>query len=293
MHSSPAGLRTQETRCITLGERQAALRRLPAWEQVRAAWQRSVALPPGRPALAVLVVGPEDARARVVDTSGADGGALLAAVTVGRHAGTDLWLDAAIASRRHLAVVAHGTAVAAIDLRSPLGTIGALRPPGPGEPVVLVVGDAVVVAAVAAPGRALPALPPAPALPDVGLVVRPTPRVSALVHRGVQQIELPFDDGLLIGRGERCDVIVIDENVSRLHAALLRLGDAAVIVDLGSTNGTQVRRAGGGTVSLGPAWRACALLPGDVLGIGDCSLVLHDLRAAATPPTADAHPAGP
>ena len=37
-------------------------------------------------------------------------------ITVGRHANCDLWLHADFASRRHLVFVAHGTALAAVDL---------------------------------------------------------------------------------------------------------------------------------------------------------------------------------
>jgi hypothetical protein len=226
---------------ITLAEREAALRRLPTWEQVRTAWSRLVSLPAGRAGLAVLTVDPDGAAARIVDGGDAGSGPLLAAVVVGRHFGADLWLDADTASRRHLVVVAHGTGLSALDLRTPAGTIGACAPTRPGDPLVIVVGDVVVVAAVAAPGHALPALPLVPAVEGAGVVVRPTPKVSALVHRGVARVELPFDDGLLVGRGERCDVIVLDEGVSRLHAALLRVDGTPIVVDLGSTNGTSVR----------------------------------------------------
>ena len=285
LSSCSVGPRAQDTRCISILERQAALRRLPSWDHVRAAWQRLVSLSPGTQALAVVAVGPDGAAARVVDDTGADGTGLLAAVTIGRHVNSDLWLDADTASRRHLVVVAHGDTLTSVDLRSPLGTIAAPPPVAVGEPLVVLIGDVVVAAAVAGAGRALPALPEALTLPDAGLVLRPAPRVSALVHAGVNRIELPFDDGVLIGRSERCDVIVLDEGVSRLHAALLRVDGVPLVVDVGSSNGTHVRRKDGGEVALGPARRACALLPGDIVEVGGVDLVVHDLRAplAATP----------
>jgi pSer/pThr/pTyr-binding forkhead associated (FHA) protein len=227
----------------------------------------------------VIVVGPDGAAARVVDDTGGDGTGLLTAVTVGRHASCDLWLDANTASRRHLVIVAFGTSIASVDLRSSLGTISAPLSPAPGAPLVVLIGDVFVVAAVAGPGQALPALPAGPALPEAGLVLRPPPRVSALVHAGVTHIDLPFDNGILIGRSERSDVIVLDEGVSRLHAALLRIDGVPVIVDVGSSNGTHVRRSNGSEVALGPARRACALVTGDVVEVGGVGLAIHDLRA--------------
>jgi pSer/pThr/pTyr-binding forkhead associated (FHA) protein len=292
LSSCSVGPRAQDTRIISILERQAALRRLPTWDAVRAAWQRLVSLSPGTQALAVVAVGPDGAAARVVDDTGGDGAGLLAAVTVGRHVNCDLWLDADTASRRHLVVVAHGDTLTSVDLRSPLGTIAAPLPTKTGEPLVVLVGDVVVAAAVAGAGRALPALPEVWSLPEAGLVLRPAPRVSALVHAGVNRIELPFDDGVLIGRSERCDVIVLDEGVSRLHTALLRIDGVPLVVDVGSSNGTHVRRHDGSEVALGPARRACTLLAGDVVEVGGVDLVVHDLRAPhdATPVVADDPP---
>jgi hypothetical protein len=44
--------------------------------------------------------------------------------------------------------------------------------------------------------------------------------------------------GVLLGRAARCDVVLSDDGVSRVHAVLLRFGGAALIIDAGSTNGT-------------------------------------------------------
>ncbi|WP_153505791.1 FHA domain-containing protein [Cumulibacter manganitolerans] len=43
-----------------------------------------------------------------------------------------------------------------------------------------------------------------------------------------------------VGRSARCDVVLDDERVSRLHAVVRLLGARAVIEDAGSTNGTYV-----------------------------------------------------
>ena len=45
---------------------------------------------------------------------------------------------------------------------------------------------------------------------------------------------------LTIGRGARCDVVLRDEETSRLHASITTAGDAVTIEDLHSSNGTSV-----------------------------------------------------
>ena len=45
-------------------------------------------------------------------------------------------------------------------------------------------------------------------------------------------------DRTVLGRGERTDIRVLDDGVSREHAAIERDGGKMVLVDLGSTNGT-------------------------------------------------------
>jgi two-component system, cell cycle response regulator len=45
-------------------------------------------------------------------------------------------------------------------------------------------------------------------------------------------------DRVVLGRGDKTDVRIIDDGVSREHAALQREGGKVVLVDLGSTNGT-------------------------------------------------------
>ncbi|MGA2111984.1 MAG: FHA domain-containing protein [Anaerolineales bacterium] len=47
-------------------------------------------------------------------------------------------------------------------------------------------------------------------------------------------------EGLLIGRGKECDVVLSDRKVSRRHARLIRNGADTQVEDLGSKNGTCV-----------------------------------------------------
>jgi two-component system, cell cycle response regulator len=47
-------------------------------------------------------------------------------------------------------------------------------------------------------------------------------------------------DGLIIGRGSDCDIVVDLDSVSRRHAQVARRGAVIMVSDLGSTNGTYV-----------------------------------------------------
>lgn len=64
---------------------------------------------------------------------------------------------------------------------------------------------------------------------------------AELVQLGKTSRAWPISKELLvIGRGEGADVIIPDRGVSRRHAEIRREGDEWVLIDLGSTNGTEV-----------------------------------------------------
>ena len=82
---------------------------------------------------------------------------------------------------------------------------------------------------------------------------------------------LRLERGLLtIGRGQDCDLVLQDTQVSRHHAELRRHGDQWFVVDLGSTNGTLV---GGAPVRPD---EACPVPPGVPVQIGDTQLILEE-----------------
>jgi pSer/pThr/pTyr-binding forkhead associated (FHA) protein len=77
-----------------------------------------------------------------------------------------------------------------------------------------------------------------------------------------------FARPLIVGRGESCDLLLCDEDVSREHAAIARSGAGVTLRDLDSKNGIQVqgRRISG----------SCRLRDGDVVRIGQSTFRLLD-----------------
>jgi pSer/pThr/pTyr-binding forkhead associated (FHA) protein len=71
---------------------------------------------------------------------------------------------------------------------------------------------------------------------------------------------------LLIGRSRDCDIRLTDPNVSRRHSEVRKDGAGYVVVDLDSTNGTEVngRRA-----------KRARLEDGDVIVLGSTELVFE------------------
>lgn len=76
-------------------------------------------------------------------------------------------------------------------------------------------------------------------------------------------------DEVLVGRLAECQVRLQDANVSRRHAAFIRLDDGWALQDLGSTNGTRVN---------GRDVDRVRLSDGDVIEIGLTRLVYHAPR---------------
>ncbi len=93
------------------------------------------------------------------------------------------------------------------------------------------------------------------------------------------QIDLPDAGALCIGRSEDADVRIESESASRRHA-VLRIGPPLTIEDLGSSNGTRLA---------GVRLRANVPTPivaGDVIAIGDVTVLVQGSSAAATLATA-------
>lgn len=69
------------------------------------------------------------------------------------------------------------------------------------------------------------------------------PRHAAVVEGGARDGKL-FELGseLIIGRADKCHVVLDDTYVSQMHARIFARGDTYMVEDLGSTNGTYLNR---------------------------------------------------
>ena len=137
---------------------------------------------------------------------------------------------------------------------------------------------------VSAPPEAPPAafpIPPAAEAPAATMVYRPEEqRAVPEPEEKREQVTLTVDgravpltaERVVIGRSRECDIRVDDGNVSRRHVELVREGPSEwVVVDLGSTNGTELN---GRKVQ-----RRTALDDGDRITIGSTELVFGRSRA--------------
>jgi hypothetical protein len=132
------------------------------------------------------------------------------------------------------------------------------------------------------PRKREPGEPKTQAQPGATMIYRPEPEPEpepeqepepAPVPAGPPPIvragaaEYPLDEGrLVVGRSRDCDVRLTDPNVSRKHAEIRREGSEVYVVDLDSTNGTEVngRRA-----------RRARLQDGDTILLGSTELVFQ------------------
>lgn len=103
--------------------------------------------------------------------------------------------------------------------------------------------------------------PEAEAGPQTQLISMATTADAELVLVGKQARTWPISKDLIVlGRADPCDVVVADPAVSRRHAEIRREGDEWVLIDLGSTNGSEVN---------GKRVNRHRLTHGDRLGFGE------------------------
>ncbi len=102
----------------------------------------------------------------------------------------------------------------------------------PATPVAVVPAPAVATTMVYRAGE--PDMPPTPAAKEP----EPPGEIVTVTLDGRAHPVTPT--GLVVGRSRECDLRVADGNASRRHAEIVRDGDEYVLVDLGSTNGTEL-----------------------------------------------------
>jgi hypothetical protein len=90
--------------------------------------------------------------------------------------------------------------------------------------------------------RALKGSPLAPSAP---VAARPTgraPEKMAVTAPDAKPRSFDIGDELIIGRADKCHVVIGDSYASQIHARVFRRQDAVYIEDMGSTNGTYLNR---------------------------------------------------
>jgi hypothetical protein len=112
------------------------------------------------------------------------------------------------------------------------------------------------------------------AAPSLAIVKGPIP--------GTRRELPPPDATVVIGRGDEADWVILDEDISRAHARIVRGWDGVTLSDAGSKNGTTLngRRLDDG--------EAAQLRDGDAIGLGEVALTFRDpaeqhLRATSDP----------
>ena len=205
-------------------------------------------------------------------------------VLVGRRPGVDVLLPHPAVGGVHLRLERDDTRVIAIDAGAKSGTRRRGQPLRAGERIPLEDGDELEIAGVF---RArFQARASSAALPTVHQTTHELARtmVHELLGRGESahlavragpaaggrfSLPPPGKD-LLIGRGEHCDVVIPDDELSREHARLRRGWAATTIADLGSKNGTRLGR------KRIPGGAERTLRPGDAIRLGATTLVYDD-----------------
>lgn len=68
-------------------------------------------------------------------------------------------------------------------------------------------------------------------------------RKATVIEGGQSGKSFELGDELMVGRSEKCHLVLNDDTyVSQMHARIFSRGDAFMIEDLGSTNGTYLNR---------------------------------------------------
>ena len=69
-----------------------------------------------------------------------------------------------------------------------------------------------------------------------------TPRKLTVIEGNLKGRALELQDELMVGRADKCHLVLDDNYVSQVHARIFAKGDTFMVEDLGSTNGTYLNR---------------------------------------------------
>jgi len=119
---------------------------------------------------------------------------------------------------------------ASVSIPAPAVPVPAAPPPAPPFPVPVPEPDLLP--------ELEPELEPAATMVYGSPEPEPEPEVVTLTIDG--RAHQVISEQVVLGRSRECDIRVADGNVSRRHAELRKIGDDYWLVDLGSTNGTEL-----------------------------------------------------
>lgn len=96
-----------------------------------------------------------------------------------------------------------------------------------------------------APARSSPRSAPAPtpSRPPSRRAKKPARKVTVVEGDQYKGQSFDVEDELLIGRAEKCNLVLDDAYVSQMHARIFGKDGTLMVEDLGSTNGTYLNRA--------------------------------------------------
>ncbi|CAN5889805.1 FHA domain-containing protein [soil metagenome] len=84
-----------------------------------------------------------------------------------------------------------------------------------------------------------------PLVASAPVAARPTgraPEKMAVTAPDAKPRSFDIGDELIVGRADKCHVVIGDSYASQVHARIFRRQDAVYIEDMGSTNGTYLNR---------------------------------------------------
>jgi pSer/pThr/pTyr-binding forkhead associated (FHA) protein len=67
-------------------------------------------------------------------------------------------------------------------------------------------------------------------------------KVAVIEGQGLKGKTFPLNNEMLIGRAEKCHIILQDTYASQVHARIFSKGEGFMVEDMGSTNGTYLNR---------------------------------------------------
>jgi pSer/pThr/pTyr-binding forkhead associated (FHA) protein len=178
-------------------------------------------------------------------------------VVIGRSSGSDVRLPDTSVSQRHATIRQRGADYIVLDEGSTNGTFVGPVQLSPGAPRVVKSGDRIRVGRVwleiGVDSGATPSGPPATkelalrlvagALEADGSPGAPSIQVEAGPDRGATLVLNEFQRTYTLGRTPDCDLVLGDEDLSRRHLQVRRVGADVMVKDCASKNGSSLDQA--------------------------------------------------